>query len=83
MNFRDTTLGSVDNHWIAALLPKIASGKAEDLAMVIPWPGLTTPPGAILSATLRDGAIFAHRYAGQDLHGITMPRPVQLGAAQK
>jgi hypothetical protein len=66
---------------------KIASGKAEDLAMVIPWPGLTTPPGAILSATptkmVGDGAIFAHRYAGQDLHGITMPRPVQLGAAQK
>ena len=46
--------------------------------MVIPWPKLTTQPGAILSATLRDGAIFAHCCAGQDLHGMTMRRPVRL-----
>ncbi|MDB5974464.1 MAG: hypothetical protein JWR07_1224, partial [Nevskia sp.] len=26
--------------------------------MVIPWLSLTTQPGAILGATLRDGAIF-------------------------
>ena len=46
--------------------------------MVIPWLSLTTQPGAILGATLRDGAIFAHCCAGQCLHGITMPRPVRL-----
>ena len=46
--------------------------------MVIPWPSLTTQHGAILGATRRDGAIFAHCCAGQSLHGMTMPRPVRL-----
>ena len=46
--------------------------------MVIPWLSLTTQSGAILGATLRDGAIFAHCCAGQSLHGITMPHSVRL-----
>ena len=33
--------------------------------MVIPWLSLTTRHGAILGATLRDGAIFAQCCAGQ------------------
>ena len=46
--------------------------------MVIPWLSLTTRHGAILDATLRDGAIFAHCCAGQSLHGMTMPHSVRL-----
>ena len=50
--------------------------------MVIPWLRLTTQPGAILGATRRDGAIFAHCCAGRSLHGITMRAPADLHCAK-